>query len=471
MDKLSISRKFFKSPLNTNPLLSNYFCADPFAIEFNGRLYVYATNDNQQYEIEGCYGKNTYEKIKSLVCFSTDDMVNWTFHGLIDIEKIAPWALTSWAPAIISRKEEDSLTHFYLYFSNSGCGVGVLTATNPLGPWKSPLNHPLIYAGMKGIEEVPNPFDPGACIDDKGNAYLVFGGGIVQGHQEDMAGSVRIVKLGKNLISLDSDFVEIKAPYFFESSALNFIKGTFVYTFNSNWQERKNWDYPVEKSTQCSMNYMTSKSPLDSDSWIYRGNYFKNPGDQGLNYSNNHTSLVKYKNQYYLFYHTLTLQEDTDTTGGFRSICADKIEVDEEKLEIKMCYGSRKGLEPIKNLNPFIKHSASTIHTSAEISFDYKMLAEEVAVRSNNCGAWISIKSLDFEEGAKKIMLQTGEIAQKNSFLEIRIDKLSSTSICRVQLASDSFISLEFKESIKGLHDLFFVFSHEGIVLKNWQFE
>ncbi|MCR4743557.1 MAG: family 43 glycosylhydrolase [Treponema sp.] len=471
MDKLCISRKFYKSPSNTNPALSNYFCADPLAIEYQGRLYVYGTNDNQQYEIQGDYGKNTYEKIKSLVCFSTDDMVNWTFHGLIDIEKIAPWALTSWAPAIIYRKEADGLTHFYLYFSNTGCGVGVLTATNPLGPWTSPLDHPLIVTGMKGIEEVPNPFDPGACIDDKGNAYLVFGGGIVQGHSEEMAGSVRIVKLGPDLISLDSDFVEIKAPYFFEASALNFINGTFVYTYNSNWQERKIWNYPVEKSSQCSMNYMTSKNPLDSDSWIYRGNYFKNPGDQGLNYSNNHTSLVKFNNQYYLFYHTLTLQEDTDTTGGFRSICVDKIEVDEESLEIKMCHGSRKGLAPIKNLNPFEKHSASTIHTSAEISFASKELGKEVAVCSENCGAWLSLKALDFAQGAKKIILEMDQNSKKEAFIEIRLDKVSAQPFMKVAVTSDLIICQELKEAIKGIHDLYFVFSKEGLVLKNWRFE
>ena len=33
-----------------NPLLNFMFTADPTAVEFNGRIYVYATNDHQEYE-------------------------------------------------------------------------------------------------------------------------------------------------------------------------------------------------------------------------------------------------------------------------------------------------------------------------------------------------------------------------------------------------------------------------------------
>src|SRR4051812_12885200 len=61
-----------------NPLLDFMFTADPTAVEYNGRMYVYATNDHQQYEKVGKDGKNSYEQIHTLVMMSTDDMVNWT---------------------------------------------------------------------------------------------------------------------------------------------------------------------------------------------------------------------------------------------------------------------------------------------------------------------------------------------------------------------------------------------------------
>ena len=43
-------------------------------------------------------------------------------------------------------------TYLDWYFSNNGCGVCVLTSTSPLGPWKSPLNKPLIEVGMAGTD-------------------------------------------------------------------------------------------------------------------------------------------------------------------------------------------------------------------------------------------------------------------------------------------------------------------------------
>ena len=92
---LNIDRKHLVKSLkpsgNANPISPNVFCADPTSVEYNGRLYVYGTNDHQQYEEVGNDGKNSYEKIKSLVVFSTDDMVNWVYHGRIEVGEIAPW--------------------------------------------------------------------------------------------------------------------------------------------------------------------------------------------------------------------------------------------------------------------------------------------------------------------------------------------------------------------------------------------
>ena len=82
----------YKSTSNGNPISSCVFCADPTAIEYDGRLYVYGTNDHQQYIANKKTGGNGYGNIRSLVVFSTDDMVNWTFHGTIDVGKVTGWA-------------------------------------------------------------------------------------------------------------------------------------------------------------------------------------------------------------------------------------------------------------------------------------------------------------------------------------------------------------------------------------------
>mgnify|MGYP000820488968 FL=1 len=103
------SPQFFSG--NANPLLDFIFVADPTSAEYNGRLYVYGTNDTQQLDSVGKDGKNTYQYIHSLVMLSTDDMVNWTYHGLIEVKVLSPWGIASWAPSIVSRVESDGKTY------------------------------------------------------------------------------------------------------------------------------------------------------------------------------------------------------------------------------------------------------------------------------------------------------------------------------------------------------------------------
>ena len=107
-----VSGNAWKSEANANPISPSIFCADPTCVEYNGRLYVYGTNDHQQYQEDT---ENDYDQIRSLVVFSTDDMVNWIYHGRIEVGEIAPWIANSWAPSITSRVEEAvSYTHLTL---------------------------------------------------------------------------------------------------------------------------------------------------------------------------------------------------------------------------------------------------------------------------------------------------------------------------------------------------------------------
>ena len=451
-----------------NPISSNVFCADPTAVEYEGRLYVYGTNDHQQYFNAE---KNTYEKIKSLVCFSTDDMVNWTYHGEINVGKIVPWIWASWAPSICSRVEVDGLTHFYLYFSNSGAGTGVITSTSPTGPWSDPLGHALVSTNTKGLKDCPNPFDPGVCIDENGVGWLSFGSGKAPNGTAASPGSARIVQLGDDMISFASDFVKIDAPYLFEASELNYVNGTYIYTFNNSWDKREDW--PIEgvvPSSACSMSYMTTKTPLDSSSWEYKGHYFKNPGEMGLNYSNNHTHFEKFKGQWYLFYHTLTLQEKAKIEGGFRSMCVDVLNFDEDKIVLSDTPGTRKGVSAIKNLNPFEKNAGTTIYTSADLWYDNLEKPEEIASKAIKDGAWLMVKNVDFssDENALSILSEV----KGNGKIKVCLDKVDSSSVAEIEVNHDAYteVTAALQEKVKGVHDIYFVFSAEGICLRNWKF-
>ena len=447
-----------------NPISGNIFCADPTAVEFEGRLYVYGTNDHEQYLNAE---KNTYEKIKSLVCFSTEDMVNWTYHGQINTGKIAPWIMNSWAPSVCKRIEEDGLTHFYLYFSNSGCGVGVITATSPLGPWSDPLKRPLINYDMPGLNS-PAPFDPGVCIDDNGTGWLAFGGGVVEGHTRDLPGCSKIIRLGKDMLSIDSDFVDLEAPYFFEASELNFINGTYVYTFNNCWEDRAKWQERWgEKSPLCSMAYMTTKTPLDTTSWVYQGHYFKNPGEMGFEFSNNHTHLEKFQGQWYLFHHTMNLQKNAGSDGGFRSLAVDKIEIDENAVSIKMAQATNKGPDAIANLNPDKLVSGTCMVTCSDIIYENEENPKEIAVKSKEDGAWTFLKNVVFSNTLKNMEIE----AKGHGTICFYADSVSEEAcIGKIEINSIDYekYKSELLKNLDGIHNLFILFTKKDCCLKNW---
>lgn len=54
-------------------------------MEYNGRVYVYSTNDIIEYDNGGSVIENTYGQINQINCISSDDMVNWTDHGAIQV--------------------------------------------------------------------------------------------------------------------------------------------------------------------------------------------------------------------------------------------------------------------------------------------------------------------------------------------------------------------------------------------------
>lgn len=467
----TISTKIYKSKTNANPLIANVFCADPTAIEYEGRLYVYGTNDHQQFLTVGKSGKNTYEHIKSLVMLSTDDMVNWTYHGIIDIAKIAPFAYASWAPSITSRLEKDGKTHFYLYYSNSGAGVGVLTATSPTGPWTDPLGHSLVDKNSKGIGDCEAPFDPGVLIDNEGTGWLTFGGGSPNKSKgtDYQPGNSRIVKLGKDMISLDSNIIELDTPYHFEANELNFINDTYVYTYNTNWVPRNEWHFSNHpKPPACSMVYMTSKNPLLAESWKYQGAYFKNPGEFQMEYSNNHTHLHKYNGKYYLFYHSLFPQKAFGTNGGFRSLCVDEIHVDEETLSIRMKDGSRKGVSQIKTLDPYVQTKASTMATSSQISYNQTSFCN-TTVSGLKSGAWIMVRGVDFNDNATSLLASV----KGTGCIDVYVDNFLNTKVASIQFENQNeFVNVhtQLLKTIKDTHNIFFVLSGKDMEFASWKF-
>src|SRR5574344_2237533 len=233
LSNVTINTNSYKTTSERNPLISHKFGADPFAMEYNGRVYVYMTNDEITYDGEGAIATNTYVNINKISCISSDDMTNWTDHGAMYIagsEGVATWAGNSWAPTTC-HKTIDGKEKFFLYFANSSNGIGVVTSSTPYGPWTDPIGTALISRSTPNCSNIPWVFDPAVFIDDDGTGYLYFGGGLVDNPTEEQTrdpDSARVVKLNPDMISLASDPGTIRRPYLFEDAGINKIDRKYV---------------------------------------------------------------------------------------------------------------------------------------------------------------------------------------------------------------------------------------------------
>ena len=461
----------YKGSDNNNPISANIFCADPTALEYNGRLYVYGSNDHQEFVANGKKGDNTYGNIKSIVVFSTDDMVNWTFHGTIDTKKLCsgwtsnPWYVgygVSWAPSVTWRHNADTgKDEFFLYFCNSSHGVGVLSAESPIGPWKSPNKKLMVTYDTPGANKQGTNanFDPGVTIDDNGVGWLSFGG--LGPSEKILPEAARIVKLKPSMTEVDGSAVKINAPYHFEANELNVIGGKYVYTYCSNWASRDNWDtyksehnINVEAPGGGTMCYMVSDTPMDPNSWEFKGYY--GPGVAG----NNHSHLQKFQGSYYHIYHNhgdillnaMKNGGDVDASAGdYRSICVNKATVNESTATVSLVTLNTTGVKQIKNLNPYELQQMETMASCGGIQYEGMTNIQKntkISTLGNDASenlqvkmepnSWIAVRKVDFGSvGAKAFSLR----AKGTGKLDLR-----TSSSPRATLATIEFSSTDFED-------------------------
>ena len=495
----------YKGSSNNNPISASVFCADPTALEYKGRLYVYGSNDHQQFIKNGKKGDNGYGDIKSLVVFSTDDLVNWTFHGTIDVAKLCaswtgnPWYkgfMNSWAPSVTWRTAEDGTDEFFLYFANTSHGVGVLQANSPVGPWKSPLKESMINRDTPGVLPCNWIFDPGVMIDEDGTGWISFGGGDPNSQGSDLQpNNACLAKLKPSMTALDGKPIKIPAPYHFEASELNVIGGKYVYTYCSSWATRNDNDWNTYKQEQgisvakpgaCTMCYMVSDNPMDPASWKYKGVYGPHPGTS----ANNHSHLHKFQGKYYHIYHSGALLKSMkdakavdESCGTYRSICVNKATVSEGTQSISAVTLDLAGVTAIKNMNPYEWQEAETMATCGGISYENfsnikkntrintlgNDASENIQVKME-AGSWISQRGLDFgEKGAAKFTL--------------RVKGTGTMGICIGRpvrpAATIEFSSAEMEEHaieldasrFNGVKNIFFsITSGDNIFIDAWQF-
>jgi hypothetical protein len=283
-----------------NPIIKGLYSADPTARVFNGKVYLFPSHDI----ISPVEPERKWFCMEDYHVFSSEDLVNWTDHGVILDQKNVPWGnpegYSMWAPDCVEKDGK-----YYFYFPNAskgrGFAVGVAVADRPEGPY---IPEPEPIKGINGI-------DPCVLQASDGNAYIFWGNG-------------RCAKLKPNMKELADDNpkttmkwgnreMEMIGVNCLEGLPSRQAEGPFAFEKDGNFY----LTYPYVKENTEVLAYAMSKNPMGP--YEYKGIIMERSQNECWT---NHHSIVNYKGQWYLFYHHNDYSPNFDKN---RSVRIDKI--------------------------------------------------------------------------------------------------------------------------------------------------
>lgn len=460
--------KGYKSLSNHNPCYTQRYGADPYAMIYNDEVYIYMTNDQQEYDVHP-NSDNSYGNINTINCISSKDLVNWTDHGVMKVAKRgsgpASWASCSWAPTACHKKINGK-EKFFLYFANNGSGIGVVTSDSPWGPWTDPIGKELISRSTPTCNTVTWLFDPAVLVDDDGTGYIYFGGGVPNGKQAD-PGTARVAKLNSDFISINGTPATINPPYLFEDAGANKIAGKYVYSYCSNWNCTGN---PMSNAQIC---YMTSSNPMGP--FTYSGIAYNNQadflkGEYGNNGGNNHHAMFEFKGKWYMTYHARVLQNAKGQKGDYRSSHVDYVNVNTQTGSITRSSGSAKGVDQVGYLDPFEKTEAETMAWMGGIETEYG--GSNMLVTKIDKGDWTGVAGVNFGQGAT--VFTACVKSTTNGAIKIVKGKPDGEVVGYLAVPNTNGqlkeVTTTLSKAISGVTDLFFVYSG-GFEFDYWMFK
>lgn len=425
-----------------NPIVSHIYTADPSAKVFNGRIYIYASHDLDNQDE---YMMHDYH------IFSSDDLVNWQDHGVALDAKNIPWATRLFAPDAVY---SEVLKKYFLYFPDGGDSIGVAVSDTPYGPFVDALGKPLITRQTPGVEDVEWVFDPSCFIDDDGQVYLYFGGGM-----PDTGKNARVIRLNEDMVSVkDKAATVIDAPDYFEAPFVHKYQGKYYFTYSTTF-----------KTHPPAIDYMVSDHPMTG--FKYKGTVLPNPTHNRDN--NNHHSIVEYKGEWYIFYHNRVLANQEGMTEYQRSITLDKMTYTEtgDIARVSPDNGDVAQLQPLDGRTQL---QAETMADGKGIEVAFKATgatAGDVIITDIHNGDWIGYSQIDFGDGVSRFVADIQVVG--GGVLDIYLDgcdlftnlqgtKIGSCTTNAIEASGQwQRISCDI-DNTSGVHDIYLRFSGKG---------
>ena len=501
-------------------MLTNFdFIADPTAIDNSkndGKLYVYGTTEGIDYK-KGTLDKNGYNN-HSLTIVSTQDMVNWTDEGTLDNQNLTnqpstaaskdkvknKWGTKAWAPSGLKIDGDgDGEDEYYIFYTNGGA-VGYVQGDSPTGPWKDDLGKVLFNQSTPNCSGVVWCFDPAVLVDDKGDAYVYFGGGTTDDKAHGKTARVCKIKFeeGTGKVLLDGEPKELDNYYMFEDSEINQFNGKYYYSYctNFNVPNGDKWIGSGQIAAYVStdpMNISFDPAGANGDKFTdeqgiyhhYLGTILNNPSTiYGESY-NNHHHMQSFKGHDYIFYHSTVLGNTLFRDNKqYRNLHVDEINVNKDTDEISIT-PSYEGASQIEDFDPFKNVDGSTKYinaTTAANSAGVKSTRDDIMVASSINGSPMVLDEIDTGDWTCIKGVNFGDAGLKNFGVEL----LSETDAGRIELFIDSPTKLANKvatidiaepsngkyiiknvattKTITGKHDIYFVFRGSNYKVASW---
>lgn len=424
-----------------NPISTYHYLADPSAAADDSTFYIltdvddYSPQKNYDYDIVG------------LNAFTSQDMKNWTDHGMVFRSKreFGDYPNNTWASGIAVHKGR-----IYIVYPNGASGVGMLTATSIDGPYTDPVKetHGVNYIAASygssvigGCDGIAHCFDPGIFIEDDGTGYVIFGGG--ENGQRPYGNNLDIIKFTENngKITIDKNsLTRVSAQNSFEAPYIHKKGNKYYLSFNTPPQVI---DYGMADKITGPYTFVGTVIPGISS--------VPDAHNEG---GNNHQGFAEFQGKWYAVYHDRRLVTADEHPGSctqsgqctnspnkenHRSVSIDELTWNGDKMN-KLTF-TREGPKQIKNFDPYRTYKALTSSKQRNVRSrtDWTKGKPVVHVLTPLATkeSWIRVSGVDFGNGAQNLRVKAASVADGNK-IEIHTGSVSGTLAGSCELAKTS---------------------------------
>ena len=469
--------------LADNPISSYHYLADPSCASDGDTFYIltdvddYNNQTNWNYDIIGLYA------------FTSEDMKNWTDHGMIFRSKreFGNYPNNTWASGIAVKNGK-----VYIVYPDGASGVGMITAPAIDGPYTDPVKEThgvnRIAGGgslIGGCDGIAHCFDPGILIDDDGKGYVIFGGG--ESSSRPYGNNFDIISFTESngKITFDKNSLKkVSLPNSFEAPYLHKKGSTYYLSFNNRSQVI---DYGMSNNIWGPYTFVGTVIPGI-------GSVPDAHGEGG----NNHQGFAPFKDKWYAVYHDRRLvtsdnhpaattqagvRSENPNYENHRSVSIDELTWNGDKMN-KLTF-TREGPKQIKNFDPYKTYKATTSSKQMNIRSrtDWtqgKPVVHVLLPLTSRSESWIRVSGVDFGKGAENLRIKAANVGEGNK-IEIHTGSASGTlaGTCELAKTANNKTFVDNDCEMKGLtgvvDQVFFVFKNNGkdstMGVLEWEFQ